>query len=617
MKKIILIATLIGGIILNANAWKCPDCDHVFSDGNTNGDRSINTADVTYIYNRIISGSGSTNDDIITSINLSYRGKFMSMLFVEGGTFNMGNPKANEYNNYWEMPVHQVTLANYYMGQTEMYNDFYGAIMGEDYVFNTGYEKYPVSNIEYSDIEKFLKKANEVLSTQLQGYELRLPTEAEWEFAARGGKKSKGNIYSGWKTIDYAGWYSENSNNELHPYAQKFANELRLSDMSGNVAEICSDYYDLDYYQNSPAVNPQGPRQGTTHIMRGGSYFADADRCTVYARSSHKSFCYPDQGFRLALSAKDDRFFECPDCGHRFLYGDANGDGVLNTADVTYVYGAIINGGDVGDDVDNGNSYEPTDATYTVGNVSFEMKRVEGGTFIMGAVSTDPYKFDDEEPRHTVTVNSFAMGETEVTQLLWEAVMGSNPLEEDDFYDPSIYVDSYKPVSNISYNDAEEFCNKLTTALKSQLNGAKFRLPTEAEWEYAARGGKKSNSYLYSGSNTSNDVAWHNGNSEGNYWTGTTLRSTKMAHKVKNKKANELGLYDMSGNVSEWCKDYYSVGFYYGNMPNNPCNTSNSGAGWVVRGGNWGSNETYARCSARDYATGASSRIGLRVVLSK
>ena len=199
-----------------------------------------------------------------------------------------------------------------------------------------------------------------------------------------------------------------------------------------------------------------------------------------------------------------------------------------------------------------------TPQEFTVGDVSFTMLPVEGGTFTMGATAemTDP--FDDEKPTHQVTLSSYFMGETEVTQALWTAVMGSNPsgFKGDDL-----------PVEWVSWNDFQAFLTKLNA-----LTGRTFRLPTEAEWEYAARGGSKSGGTQYSGSSNLDEVAWYGDN------------SGDKTHPVKTKKANELGLYDMSGNVFEWCQDWY--GSYSSSAQTNPTGPS-SGSGRVARGGSW------------------------------
>ena len=199
------------------------------------------------------------------------------------------------------------------------------------------------------------------------------------------------------------------------------------------------------------------------------------------------------------------------------------------------------------------------------------MVKVEGGTFTMGATSeqgSDPYS--DEYPAHQVTLSDFMIGKTEVTQELWQAVMGRNPSE---------FKGSDLPVEKVSWKDCQEFIKKLNS-----LTGLQFRLPTEAEWEYAARGGNKSKGYKYSGSNDIESVAWYDSN------------SSSKTHAVATKSPNELGLYDMSGNVWEWCSDWY--GDYSSGSQTNPKGPS-SGSYRVGRGGSWGSGARNCRVSIR------------------
>ena len=237
-----------------------------------------------------------------------------------------------------------------------------------------------------------------------------------------------------------------------------------------------------------------------------------------------------------------------------------------------------------GDDITGGTQ------TFTVNGVSFKMVGVEGGTFTMGATSeqgtSDPY--DDEYPTHSVTLSDFAIGETEVTQELWQAVMGSNP---------SSFSGTNLPVEEVSWNDCQTFITKL-----NQLTGKNFRLPTEAEWEYAARGGNKSKGYKYAGSNTLSDVAWYGDN------------SSSKTHPVQQKQANELGLYDMSGNVYEWCQDWF--GGYSSSAQTNPTGPV-SGSYRVGRGGSWSGSAGYCRVSLRYSYTPANyfNVLGLRLAL--
>ncbi|MGM9819337.1 MAG: formylglycine-generating enzyme family protein [Candidatus Onthomorpha sp.] len=216
----------------------------------------------------------------------------------------------------------------------------------------------------------------------------------------------------------------------------------------------------------------------------------------------------------------------------------------------------------------------------TVNGVSFEMVYVEGGTFSMGATSEQGSDaMVDEKPVHSVTLSDYYIGETEVTQELWEAVMGSNP--------SYFKGNNQRPVEKVSWNDCQKFIRKLNS-----LTGKSFRLPTEAEWEYAARGGKycKYYVYKYSGSNNPDEVAWYDSN------------SGKTTNPVKTKKANKLGLYDMSGNVWEWCNDKYGSNYYKNSPQTNPTGPS-KGEGRVLRGGSWSCYDRGVRVSYRSLST--------------
>ena len=225
--------------------------------------------------------------------------------------------------------------------------------------------------------------------------------------------------------------------------------------------------------------------------------------------------------------------------------------------------------------------------TFTVNGVQFTMVAVEGGTFTMGATSEQGSDaWDEETPAHQVTLSDYYIGQTEVTQALWEAVMGSNP---------SDHRGDNLPVEQVSWDDCQVFIQEL-----NQLTGKQFRLPTEAEWEYAARGGRKSRGYKYAGGNNIDSVAWCDGNS-GN-----------ETHPVATKQANELGIYDMSGNVLEWCSDW--CGDYTSSSQSDPQGPS-SGLYRVIRGGCYYNFARNCRVSYRisntlDYRSGY---LGLRL----
>ena len=280
--------------------------------------------------------------------------------------------------------------------------------------------------------------------------------------------------------------------------------------------------------------------------------------------------------------------------GVEYQRGDVNQDGQVTISDVTTLIDYLLAGtwGDEPGNPGGGNE------TYTVNGVSFKMVGVEGGTFTMGATAeqgSDAYS--NEKPAHEVTLSSFSIGETEVTQALWLAVMGSNP---SDFTG-----DLNRPVEMVSWNDCQTFITKL-----NEMTGKTFRLPTEAEWEFAARGGNLSQGYKYAGSNTIGDVAWYYDNS---YALGSS-HPDYGTHPVGTKAPNELGLYDMSGNVWEWCQDWY--GSYSSSPSTNPTGPS-TGSFRMNLGGGWCGNAWSCRVSCRYYEnpSGMSSSIGLRLAL--
>ena len=214
------------------------------------------------------------------------------------------------------------------------------------------------------------------------------------------------------------------------------------------------------------------------------------------------------------------------------------------------------------------NQTNASNKTFEVNGVSFTMVYVEGGTFFMGTTSEQGSEvLANEKPAHSVTLSSYYIGETEVTQELWEAVMGKNPSK--------FTGDGRRPVEQVNWKDCQTFISKLNS-----LTGQQFKLPTEAQWEYAARGGNKTNGYKYSGSNDLEAVAWYEKNS---YDKGSSSPDYGP-HPVKTKSPNELGIYDMSGNVWEWCQDRY--GSYSTDSQTNPVGVS-SGSYRVGRGGGW------------------------------
>lgn len=207
----------------------------------------------------------------------------------------------------------------------------------------------------------------------------------------------------------------------------------------------------------------------------------------------------------------------------------------------------------------------------------------------MGATKDmDSEASSDESPVRTVTLSSYSIGQTEVTQALWKAVMGNNP---------SWFKNDNYPVDNLSWFDCQEFISKL-----NDITGKMFRLPTEAEWEYACRGGNKSKGYKYSGSKAISDVTWY------------AVNSNDTIHQVATKLPNELGIYDMTGNATEWCQNWY--GAYDGDNVINPTGPK-TGRKRVKRGGTFGNNPEYCRSTSRNCALPENKLMGngFRLVL--
>ncbi|MBQ7690542.1 MAG: SUMF1/EgtB/PvdO family nonheme iron enzyme [Muribaculaceae bacterium] len=301
--------------------------------------------------------------------------------------------------------------------------------------------------------------------------------------------------------------------------------------------------------------------------------------------------------------------------------GDVTGDGCVDVADVNAIINVLLALGNAntsvnraacdltGDgaiDVGDLNNLItlmleapklPRNAHYTVNGVTFEMVAVDGGTFTMGASEDDLDAFEWERPQHRVTLSGYSLGATEVTQELWQAVMGSNP---------SYFTgNAQRPVDSVSWDDCQSFIAALNA-----LTGLNFRLPTEAEWEFAARGGCRSQGCKYAGSEAVGEVACYSGNSyslgSGNAAYGT--------HAVGTKAPNELGLYDMSGNLYEWCADWFAN--YEATPQANPTGPE-TGTGRVARGGSWRFNERYCRVAHRIdfWPWNTSSYLGLRLAL--
>lgn len=502
-------------------------------------------------------------NDSTKSVTFSVYGASLTMIYVDGGTFTMGatEEQGSEATNE-EKPQHKVTLDGYYIGQTEVTQALWKAVMGDNPSYFKGDDNRPIEDVRMNDIITFIGKLNEIT-----GQNFRLPTEAEWEFAARGGNKSKGYKYSGSDNLMDVAWYVYNSNRTTEPVGTKAPNELGLYDMSGNVWEWCQDFWGP--YRRSKQKNPQGPTDGYERVIRGGACYKDEMVC----RNSFRYYLSPDLrgefiGFRLVLPELNPK---------------------LPTS-FTYVPPTV---------------HVPTPKSYrtiVVNGIPFNMVLVDGGSFNMGTKDVPGGNVGyDETPVHQVTLDSFYIGQTEVTQELWLALMDDNP----SYHKKG---DMKMPVGNVGWNDCQAFIAKLDS-----LTGIPFRLPTEAEWEFAARGGNESKGYKYAGSDKIEEVAWYKKGAD----EEDKDDQNYGLHHVATKLPNELGIYDMSGNVCEWCQDFYDKTYYSTSPAYNPQGPS-EGSLRVNRGGCWsviagGCTVAFRGNSLEDYKTPYD---GLRLVFS-
>ena len=417
------------------------------------------------------------------------------------------------------------TTKDFYIGKYEVTQAQWKTIMGGNpsYFQEGDSLGLPVENVSWNDAQEFLSRLN-----AKTGKNYRLPTEVEWEFAAKGGRQNHNYTYSGSNNLDIVAWHGNNSGKSTHMVGTKVPNELDIYDMSGNVWEWCQDWYDDLQRQ---------------HVNRGGGWNSSASYCTVAFRSRDTSgFRFKDLGFRVILSSEEANGITNKRKNQEILdtINRLDKQGTVNENTPTLLLTKIET-----------ESYRknPTQQHLT----EPEMVFVRGGMFGMGC-SDEPQ--EDIDPLHQVKVIDFYIGKYEVTQAQWKAVMGTNPSNQKG---------DNLPVEQVSWNDVQNFIRRLNAQTDKQ-----YRLPTEAEWEYSARGGNRSKNTKYSGSNNVEDVAWYYNN------------SGRTNHPVGTKMANELGIFDMSGNVAEWCSDWY--GDYNSSSQTNPIGAL-TGSFRVFRGG--------------------------------
>jgi formylglycine-generating enzyme required for sulfatase activity len=530
----------------------------------------------------------------------------LEMVLIPAGEFLMGSPKSDKDAGPAEQPQHRVRIKPFYLGKYLVTQGQWHAVMGSNPSLFMG-PKNPVENVNWSDCQVFLGKLNEKISGQ--GGNFVLPTEAQWEYACRAGSTKRycfGDEESG--LGEYA-WYAANSNGKTHPVGEKKPNAWGLYDMHGNVWEWCQDWYDAGYYAKSPTGDPTGSRGGLGRVGRGGSWHGPAGFCRSAARDGDgPGDRNSNLGFRVARVPEPAAALKVEPISPRTIEAGKPMTVAVSVEDAQRWKGnvlySLVSNAPLGASIDettgefswippsdqaagrydvtvsaqslDGQTAQmtfvvtvtrpiPTSAKLTgkeiavdVGNgVKLELVLIPADEFLMG----EPDETGHDDPRHRVRITKpFYLGKYLVTQEQWEAVMGSNP---------SHFKGPKNPVEQVSWGD----CRKFVEELDARVGGGKFSLPTEAQWEYACRAGSTTRYCFGDDELRLDEYAWFREN------------SGRQTHPVGEKKPNAWGLYDMHGNVYEWCQDWYD-GYYAGSPTNDPTGPS-EGSCHVFRGGSW------------------------------
>jgi len=502
----------------------------------------------------------------------------MELVLIPAGEFMIGsrdsfaevkrkaNGKSDWYMKDWYKDEHlrhrvRITRA-FYIGKYEVTQSQYERVMGKNPSYFKGGD-LPVEQVTWNDATEFCRKLS-----QRTGKTVRLSTEAEWEYACRAGTTAPFHFgetistnqvnYNG--NYPYAGGAKGTHRGKTTSVGSFPANAWGLHDMHGNVCEWCSDWYDKGYYGKSPGQDPKGPTSGSDRVLRGGDWYHRGGICRSANRShGDPSGRDPGHGFRVVVVAAPGSQ------ATRMLAETKKRLGPAKTMTL-----------DLG------------------GGVRMELVLIPAGEFMMGSsdcaaevARKSRYRgakaewFTREHPRHRVRITQpFYMGKYEVTQAQYERIMGKNPSKSEG---------SDLPVEQVSWNDATEFCRKL-----SQRTGKKMRLPTEAEWEYACRAGS-TRAFHFGGSLSSRQA-----NFDGAHPYGTAAKGVyrKKTTSVASFPANAWGLHDMHGNLWEWCSDWYDKG-YYAKSPGQDPSGPTSGSSRVARGGSWHNNGWLCRSAFR------------------
>jgi formylglycine-generating enzyme required for sulfatase activity len=562
---------------------------------------------------------GETRQTLTNSIG-------MKLALIPKGTFMMGSPESEDPLATSERPLHSVTISkDYYLGAYEVTQAQYERIMGKNPSRFKGVNN-PVEKVSYVDAIAFCKKLSELPEEKSAGRVYRLPTEAEWEYTCRAGSTSRFGFGDSESQLGSYGWFNGNSNLTTHPVGEKLPNAWGLYDMHGNVWEWCSDWYGK--YPTGAVTDPVGPTRATDHVIRGGGLGNSAGGCrSAFRFMSHASGrdSIYEVGFRVALSSSEALNARNP-----------NREGNVKNEQSAKMPAQYP--GQLGEKL-----------PMITNSIGMKMKLLPAGKFTMGSTlspnevhqrypgGTERY-YEGETPHQVTLSKSFYMGVHEVTVGQFSKFVESekykteaeadgkggygydqstNGFSENVKYtwrNPGFAQDDNHPVVNVSWNDAVAFCRWL-----SRVEGREYRLPTEAEWEYSCRAGS-SREFTF-GDDAEQLVGFGNfadASLKTNLPNATTVRNNDgsiFTTRVGSYRSNEFGLYDMHGNVLEWCSDW--VGDYPTLSVVDPVGPA-TGQYRVFRGGSWDFMAVLCRSARRSWNSPGTRKpiLGFRVALS-
>ena len=486
--------------------------------------------------------------------------------YCPAGTFMMGTPAPEDgHRSYVDETQHQVTLTKgFWIMETEVTQQQWKAIMGKNPSHFKG-KSLPVENVTWDACQDFCEKCKQL------GMPVQLPTEAQWEYACRAGTTED---YAG--NLDEMAWYDVI--NGPRPVGKKKANAWGLYDMHGNVWEWCQDWFG-DYPKGS-VTDPTGVSSSFFRVARSGGW----DNSAGFCRSANRIYSKPDRqgvGFRCVLPVIEQPANQTPANQTPANQTSAN----QTPANQTSANQTSANQTSANQTIEQNKPVDtsvlikeetliktlPQNGTEAgerlvipVNDVEFAFRWCPPGIFMMGSPTSEEKRMDFENQHVVILSKGFWIMETEVTQKQWEAIMGNNP---------SSFIGYDLPVECVSWDSCQEFC------MKCRQLGLLVRLPSETQWEYACRA---SSTDKYAGN--LDDMAWFSANSD------------KRTHSVGTKTPNAWGLYDMHGNVWEWCLDW--LGFYPSGILSNPIGPP-KGDRRVYRGGSWTSDDFVCRSAFR------------------